>query len=72
VNAVQRALAGVLLGERLPQLPPHRPAHGVLGHVDARLRDGPRWRAVAAAIVGLPMAVAKSIASYGGHTGCSA
>jgi hypothetical protein len=45
----------------------------VLGHVDARLRDGLRWRAVAAAIVGLPMAVnAKSIASSGGHTGCSA
>jgi signal transduction histidine kinase len=62
VSAAQRALAGRLLGERLPQLPPHRPAHGVLGRVDARLRDGPGWRAVAAAILGLPVAVANYIA----------
>jgi signal transduction histidine kinase len=58
VSAAQRELAGRLLGERLPQLPPHRPAHGALGRIDARLRDGPGWRAVAAAILGLPMAVA--------------
>jgi signal transduction histidine kinase len=62
VSTVQRALAGRLLGERLPQLPPHRPARGALGRVDARLRDGPGWRAVAAAILGLPMAAAKCIA----------
>ena len=62
VSAAQRALAGVLLGARLPQLPPHRPAHGVLRRVDARLRDGPGWRAVAAAILGLPAALAKCIA----------
>jgi signal transduction histidine kinase len=62
VSAGQRALAGGLLGERLPQLPPHRPARGVLGRVDARLRDGAGWRAVAAAILGLPMAVANYIA----------
>jgi signal transduction histidine kinase len=62
VSAAQRALAGGLLGERLPQLPPHRPAHGALRRVDARLRDGAGWRAVAAAILGLPMAVAKYIA----------
>ncbi|MGB6454249.1 MAG: sensor domain-containing protein, partial [Streptosporangiaceae bacterium] len=34
-------------------------AHGALRRVDARLRDGSGWRAVAAAIVGLPIAVAK-------------
>jgi signal transduction histidine kinase len=62
VSVAQRALAGGLLGERLPQLPPHRPAHGALDRVDARLRDGAGWRAVAAAILGLPMAVAKYIA----------
>ena len=62
VSAAQRALAGGLLGERLPQLPPHRPAHGALRRVDARLRDGAGWRAVAAAILGLPMAVAKYFA----------
>jgi signal transduction histidine kinase len=62
VSAAQRALAGGLLGERLPQLPPHRPAHGALRRVDARLRDGAGWRAVAAAILGLPIAVAKYFA----------
>jgi signal transduction histidine kinase len=62
VSAAQRALTGGLLGERLPQLPPHRPAHGALRRVDARLRDGAGWRAVAAAILGLPMAVAKYVA----------
>ncbi len=61
VTAAQRALALVLLGARLPQLLPHRPAHGALRRVDARLRDGAGWRAVAAAIVGLPIAVAKFI-----------
>ena len=62
VSAAQRALAGVLLGAKLPQLPPHRPARGALRRVDARLRDGPGWRAVAAAILGLPVALAKCIA----------
>jgi signal transduction histidine kinase len=62
VSATQRALAGVLLGARLPQLPPCRPARGVLARVDVRLRDVAGWRAVAAAIVGLPMAVAKYVA----------
>jgi signal transduction histidine kinase len=62
VSAAQRALAGVLLGARLPQLPPHRPAHGALRRIDARLRDGAGWRAAAAAILGLPIAVAKYIA----------
>jgi len=62
VNATQRVLAEGLLGERLPQLPPHQPAHGVLRRIDARLRDGAGWRAVAAVIAGLPMAVAKYIA----------
>jgi signal transduction histidine kinase len=61
VSAAQRALAGRLLGERLPELPPHRPAHGTLRRVDARLRDGLGWRAVVAAILGLPMAVANYI-----------
>jgi signal transduction histidine kinase len=61
-SAGQRALARGVLGERLPQLPPHRSAHGVLDRVDAWLRDGPGWRAVAAAIVGLPVAVAKYMA----------
>jgi signal transduction histidine kinase len=62
VSAAQRALAGVLLGARLPQLPPHPQARGALRRVDARLRDGPGWRAAVAAIVGLPVAIAKYIA----------
>ena len=65
VSAGQRALARSVLGERLPQLPPHRSARGALGRVDAWLRDGPGWRAVAAAIVGLPIAVANYIAVLG-------
>lgn len=63
VSALQRALAWGLLTARLPELPPRRPAQGVLRRVDARLRDGGGWRAVAAAILGLPMAVAKYIAA---------
>ncbi len=62
VSVAQRALAGALLDERLPELPPYRPGHGLLRRVDARLRDSAGWRAVAAAMVGLPIAVAKSIA----------
>lgn len=62
VSAAQRALAGCLLDVRLPQLAPPRPAHGVLARVDARLRDSAGWRAAAAAILGLPIAVAKYIA----------
>jgi signal transduction histidine kinase len=62
VSGVQRRLAGSLLGTQLPQLPPHRPPSGALRRADARLRDGPGWRAAAAAIVGLPTAVAKYIA----------
>lgn len=62
VSATQRALAGNVLGEWLPQPPPHQPARGVLGRVDARLRDAASWRAAAAAIVGLPVAVAEYVA----------
>jgi len=62
VSAAQRVLAGSLLGTWLPQLPPHRPESGALRRADARLRDGPGWRAAAAAILGLPTAVAKYIA----------
>jgi signal transduction histidine kinase len=62
VSTGQRALAGVLLGERLPQLPPYRSVRGLLHRADARLRDGPGWRAVAAALLGLPIAVAKYLA----------
>jgi signal transduction histidine kinase len=62
VSVAQRALAGSLLGVRLPQLPPIRPAQGLLARVDARLRDSAGWRAATAAILGLPIAVAKYIA----------
>jgi signal transduction histidine kinase len=62
LSAAQRALAGSLLGTWLPQLPPHRPESGALRRADARLRDGPGWRAAAAAMLGLPTAVAKYIA----------
>ncbi len=63
-SGAQRALAGRLLGARLPQPQPQpfRRGHGPLGRLDARLRDGAAWRGVAAAITGLPIALVKVLA----------
>ncbi|MEU7041700.1 sensor domain-containing protein [Streptomyces varsoviensis] len=58
-GGAQRALARGLLGERAPApAPPSHPrAGGVLGRLDARLRGGDGWRAVAYVLVKLPVAV---------------
>jgi signal transduction histidine kinase len=56
-------LAGWLLGERIA-LPPFRPGHGVLGRLDARLRDGTGWRAVAYLLLKLPAAVLEGYTVY--------
>jgi Putative sensor len=37
---LHRQLAHWLLGERVAALPAFRPGHGILGRLDARLRDG--------------------------------
>ncbi len=52
-----RDLAFWLLGERVPAPPPARRGHGLLGRLDARLRDGPGWRAVAYLLLKLPVTV---------------
>ncbi len=36
---------------------PFVPGHGLLGRVDARLRDGTAWRAVAYVLLKLPLAL---------------
>jgi signal transduction histidine kinase len=51
-----RALSGALLGLRVPAPPPVRRGSGVLGRLDARLRDGPGWRCAAYALAKLPVA----------------
>ena len=61
-GSVHRLLAGALLGEQIVPPPPFRPGRGVLNRLDARLRDGPGWRAVAYLLVKLPLAVADGYA----------
>ena len=53
--ALFRRLARRLLGVSLPEVPGVPPGSGVLGRLEARLRDGRRWRAVAYLVVRLPL-----------------
>jgi hypothetical protein len=55
--------AGWLLGDRMPAPPAPRPAPAVLGQLDARLRDGPGWRAVAYLLLKLPIALLECYAA---------
>jgi signal transduction histidine kinase len=61
---LHRQLAHWLLGERVAALPAFRPGHGILGRLDARLRDGTGWRAVAYVLVKLPAAALEGYAVY--------
>jgi signal transduction histidine kinase len=57
VAGVQRRLAQVMLGLRLPAPPPEpRTALGVLGRLESPLRSGRRWRAVAYVLIRCPLA----------------
>jgi signal transduction histidine kinase len=56
LGALQRWLARRILGGDFAAPAPFRPGRGVLGRLDARLRDGAGWRAVAYALVKLPVA----------------
>ncbi|MFF3484204.1 sensor histidine kinase [Streptomyces sp. NPDC002701] len=57
MGALQRRLAGALIGERVEE-PPPRPdvRRGLVAAVQARLRDATAWRAVAYVLVKLPLA----------------
>ncbi|RFU82338.1 sensor histidine kinase [Streptomyces triticagri] len=59
LGAVHRALAGRLLGIWIAPAPacPAQPGLGVLGRLDARIRDGPAWRQVGYVVAKLPLAV---------------
>jgi signal transduction histidine kinase len=51
-------LGGWLLGEHVPVPPRARPGHGILGRVDAALRDPAGWRGVSYVLLRLPVAAA--------------
>jgi signal transduction histidine kinase len=55
--ALHRRLAGVLPGEVLPAPEAFTPGRGLLGRVDARLRDGPGWRGACYVLLRLPLAL---------------
>jgi signal transduction histidine kinase len=57
LSAPCRGLAGWLLGERVAAPPPPPSRRNLLGRLDARLRDGPGWRAAAYLLLKLPVAV---------------
>jgi signal transduction histidine kinase len=56
LGRLQRWLARRTLGSQFAAPLPFRPGRGVLGRLDARLRDGAGWRAVAYALLKLPVA----------------
>ena len=64
VAGLNRRLAGWLLGVRVAAPPAFRPGHSVLGRLDARLRDGTAWRAVAYVLLKLPAAALEGFAVY--------
>ncbi|AXK37743.1 sensor histidine kinase [Streptomyces armeniacus] len=63
--AVQRWLAARLLGERLPVPSPVPAGSGLLGRLDARLRDGTGWRSAAYVMAKLPLAAVQLYAVLG-------
>jgi signal transduction histidine kinase len=56
LGVLQRWLARRTLRDQFAAPAPFRPGRGVLGRLDARLRDGAGWRAVAYTLVKLPVA----------------
>jgi signal transduction histidine kinase len=64
--AVHRRLATALAGGGpLPGPAPFVPGRGLLGRVDARLRDGPGWRGACYVLLRLPLALASLYAVAG-------
>jgi signal transduction histidine kinase len=64
LGAAHRHLAARLLGERIEAPPPIRAGHGLGRWLDATLRDGPGWRAVAYLLVKLPVMVGELYAVF--------
>jgi signal transduction histidine kinase len=64
VAGLNRRVARWLLGERIAAPPPVRPGHGMLDRLDARLRDGAAWRALAYVLLKLPVAALEGYAVY--------
>jgi signal transduction histidine kinase len=57
LGRLHRRLARRLLGADIADPPPFRPGRGVLGRLDARLRDGAAWRSVVYVAVKLPVSL---------------
>jgi hypothetical protein len=58
-GGLHRRLAAWLLGDRVAGPAPFRRGRGILGRLDARLKDGTGWRAVGYMLVKLPVSVAQ-------------
>jgi signal transduction histidine kinase len=58
VGSIFRRTAGRLAGEQIAPPRPFQPGRGVLGRVDARIRDEAGWRGIAYAVIRLPLALA--------------
>jgi signal transduction histidine kinase len=63
LGAAWRLLAARLLGERVAPPPPVPARRSLPGRLDARLRDGPGWRAVAYLLLKSPVALLGSYAA---------
>jgi len=64
LGTVHRGLAARLLGRRIGDPAPPRAGHGLAGRLDATLRDGPGWRAVAYLLLQLPVTVIEVYAVF--------
>jgi signal transduction histidine kinase len=65
LGRLQRWLARRVLGGQFAAPPAFRPGRGVLGRLDARLRDGTAWRAVAYLMLKLPVCLVQAyVISY--------
>jgi signal transduction histidine kinase len=58
LGSVHCRLGGWILGEHIPGPPQARRGHGILGRVDAALRDPAGWRGVSYVLLKLPVAAA--------------
>jgi signal transduction histidine kinase len=62
IGALHRWLAARILRQPVPAPPSFRKGQGILGRLDARLRDGVGWRAISYSLIKLPIALAQAYA----------